>query len=111
MKKVLRLQKSVVGIRLIMDWSAKHQVNPNSNRSDKPMDDNILPSEVYKGLCEVLGCFAQATGEIKIAVGHLGTINLLVCNNCIPKFTDYEFVRKERKSDIGNDGSSKYISS
>ena len=74
------------------------------------MDNNILPSEVYKGLCEALGCFTQATGEVKIAVGHLGTIKLLVCDNCKPKFSDYEFVLNTKR-EFNHDGSINPITS
>ncbi len=75
------------------------------------MDDEIIDLQLNNSICEAVECFAKAATEIRIPVGKLGLLKLLVCNNCIPKFTDYEFVRKERKSDTDNDGSSKYISS
>jgi hypothetical protein len=74
------------------------------------MTQNNIPSELYNSICEAVGCFAIAESEVRIPVGNLGLLKLLVCNNCIPKFTDREFVLK-KKSDANNDESIKPITS
>jgi hypothetical protein len=60
------------------------------------MDTSKLSTQDYKPMCESVGCFADATDEVKIGVGHLGIIKLLVCDICKLKFIDYEFVLKKR---------------
>ena len=68
------------------------------------MGHNSLPSDVYKELCEAFGCFAKAATEVRVPVGELGVIKLIVCKNCKSKFTDCEFVLKERSGiDNGTD--------
>jgi hypothetical protein len=56
------------------------------------MNHNTLASDHYKELCEAAGCFAKAENEVRIRVGELGVMLLLICNNCMPKFRDHEFV-------------------
>jgi len=74
------------------------------------MSKSTIPSEVYNNVCEAVGCFAIAESEVKIPVGKLGLLKLLVCDNCISKFTDREFVLK-KKSDAKNDESIKHVTS
>jgi hypothetical protein len=50
------------------------------------MSQGTLSSEVNKSLCEAVGCFAEATTEIKVKVGEQGTISLRLCNDCLNKF-------------------------
>ena len=46
-----------------------------------------LEKDPNKQICEALGCFEQATIEIKINAGKFGKIPLFLCKKCIPKFT------------------------
>jgi hypothetical protein len=46
--------------------------------------------------CEANDCFAEATIEVRVPIGNLGSITLLLCNNCRTKFTEYEPVKKKR---------------
>ena len=50
------------------------------------MSQSIISSEVNKDVCEAVGCFAEATTEIKVKVGKQGTISLRLCNDCLNKF-------------------------
>jgi hypothetical protein len=38
-------------------------------------------------VCEAMNCFAEATIQIEVRVGQLGTITLSLCKNCVNKFT------------------------
>jgi hypothetical protein len=69
------------------------------------MTENTIPSELYDSTCEAVGCFAIAEGQVRIPVGELGLLKLKVCNNCIAKFTDHEFVLTKKTSDAENDES------
>jgi hypothetical protein len=60
------------------------------------MDTSKISTPDYKPICESIGCFADATDEVEIGVGHLGIIKLVVCDICKPKFLDYEFVLKKK---------------
>ena len=46
-----------------------------------------LDKDTNKQICEALGCFEQATIEIKITAGKFGKIPLFLCKKCISKFT------------------------
>ena len=48
---------------------------------------NRLGKEINKQICEAIGCFDQATIEIKISVGQFGRIPLFLCKGCLSKFT------------------------
>jgi hypothetical protein len=37
--------------------------------------------------CEASDCSADATTEVNVPVGNLGTINLFLCENCKSKFS------------------------
>jgi hypothetical protein len=39
-------------------------------------------------ICEAVGCQEQATEQITVSAGELGTLILSVCSNCISKFID-----------------------
>jgi hypothetical protein len=52
------------------------------------MSQDIISSKVNKSLCEAVGCFAQATTEIKGKVGKQGKISLLLCKEYVNKFRD-----------------------
>ena len=52
------------------------------------MSQELISTEFNKDVCEALGCFAKATIEITVKVGKLGTISLLLCENCVTKFKD-----------------------
>jgi hypothetical protein len=61
------------------------------------MSQGTISSEVNKSLCEAVGCFAQATTEIKVKVGKQGKISLLLCKECVKKFRD------KRVADVDNE--------
>jgi hypothetical protein len=69
------------------------------------MTQSKLPSELYNNICEAIGCFAIAESEVKIPVGKFGLLKLFLCNNCMPKFTDLEFVLRKKIIDAENDES------
>ena len=52
------------------------------------MSENTIPTEIYNVICEAYGCYAKATTEISVKVGQQGTISLLLCKECINRFTD-----------------------
>jgi hypothetical protein len=52
------------------------------------MSENTIPSEIYNVICEAYGCYAKATTEISVKVGQQGTISLLLCKDCVNRFTD-----------------------
>jgi hypothetical protein len=52
------------------------------------MSQSTISSEVNKGICEALGCFAKATKEVEVQVGKQGKIILRLCGSCIAKFQD-----------------------
>lgn len=50
--------------------------------------NNTIPKPHIKStICEASGCSQYATIEVNIPVGDLGTINLLLCENCKSKFS------------------------
>jgi hypothetical protein len=52
------------------------------------MDQSTIPKPHIKStICEASDCSAHATIEVNIPVGDLGTINLLLCENCKSKFS------------------------
>jgi hypothetical protein len=57
------------------------------------MDPNTIPQRDNKGnTCEAVGCASNATTELNVKVGDLGTIGLLLCNECIPRFADSQLI-------------------
>jgi hypothetical protein len=52
------------------------------------MSHSTLSSEVNNSICEAYGCYAKATTEISVNVGELGTISLLLCKDCVNRFTE-----------------------
>ena len=52
------------------------------------MSQSTISSEVNKKICEAFGCFAEATTNIEVKVGQLGTIVLHLCNVCVSRFQD-----------------------
>ena len=43
-----------------------------------------------KKICEALNCECEATEQLPIGVGKLGSIILFVCSDCISKFLEDE---------------------
>lgn len=78
-------------------------LDPATKQTSKPtgvktsMSQGVISSKVNKSVCEAIGCFAEATIEIKIKVGKQGSISLLLCKGCVSKFRD------KRGSDTGNE--------
>jgi len=52
---------------------------------EDPLTQNTL-SAPLNIICEAVGCFARATTKINVKVGHLGTIPLDLCTDCVKKF-------------------------
>ena len=56
------------------------------------MDDYNLAAanntQLALEMCEALDCFSQATAQIEVRVGQLGTISLSLCKDCVSKFRD-----------------------
>jgi hypothetical protein len=52
------------------------------------MSHSTISSEVNNSVCEAYGCYAKATTEISVKVGELGTISLLLCKECVNRFTE-----------------------
>jgi hypothetical protein len=52
------------------------------------MSENTISSEIYNVICEAYGCYAKATTEISVKVGQQGTISLLLCKECVNRFTE-----------------------
>lgn len=59
----------------------------------------ISQRDIKNIVCEAVGCTANATTQINIPVGDLGTISLLLCNDCKPRFADPLLV-----DDVNGDG-------
>lgn len=53
------------------------------------MDQSSIISkpDIKSTICEAIGCSEYATIEVSIPVGDLGTINLLLCEDCKSKFS------------------------
>jgi hypothetical protein len=45
-----------------------------------------LASQLDKSICDGFGCSETAITEITVNAGQLGTVNLYLCEKCIPKF-------------------------
>jgi hypothetical protein len=45
-----------------------------------------LASQLDKSICDGFGCDREAKIEVRANVGELGTIDLILCENCVPKF-------------------------
>jgi hypothetical protein len=52
------------------------------------MTQSTTSARVNKNTCEASGCFAEATTDIEVKVGHQHTILLNLCENCVAKFQD-----------------------
>ena len=76
-------------IRLIVDLVACNQANLVAHRSGRlEMDKRVLHLQVNNVICEGYGCFNKATTKINVKVGHLGTIPLDLCIDCVKKFDE-----------------------
>jgi hypothetical protein len=62
------------------------KVDMSIYKSDRPVDESHIPSDVKYSICEALDCNAKATVEVYVRAGHYGLIALSLCNNCINKF-------------------------
>ncbi len=51
------------------------------------MNHDIFQSDTNNNICEVDGCSAKATDEITVHDGTFGNIKLLLCSNCVSKFS------------------------
>lgn len=52
-------------------------------------DQSVLSLESNKNLsCEAYMCRRKATTQLKVNVGVLGDVDLHLCKNCVPKFSD-----------------------
>ena len=49
--------------------------------------NTIAKPHIKSTICEASECSADATTEVNVPVGDLGTINLLLCENCKSKFS------------------------
>ena len=47
-----------------------------------------LESQSGIEICEASGRFAKVTDKITVKVGTLGVISLLLCNDCVSKFSE-----------------------
>jgi hypothetical protein len=64
------------------------------------MDQSTISKpDIKPTICEASGCSEYATTEVNIRVGDLGTINLLLCENCKSKFSDPKSGERERISE------------
>jgi hypothetical protein len=52
---------------------------------EDPLTQNTL-SAPLNIICEGYGCFKKAATKINVQVGHLGTIPLDLCADCVKKF-------------------------
>jgi len=41
--------------------------------------ERVLKSSI----CEAVNCFSQAAVQIEVRVGHLGSVSLSLCNDCV----------------------------
>ena len=73
---------------MIVDWKACNQANPHAHRSLQiQMSSNNITSDLNNAICEADGCFAKAKVSVAVKVGSKGTISLLLCENCRPRFS------------------------
>lgn len=49
--------------------------------------NNIIDIQDNNFICEANGCSKNGTDEISLDVGKFGKISLVLCKNCLPKFT------------------------
>ncbi len=48
--------------------------------------NDIIQIQNNNVMCEVNGCYEQATNEIRVNTEHFGQISLFICKDCLPKF-------------------------
>jgi hypothetical protein len=54
------------------------------------MNERVQLREILIGVCEALGCKAQATLKVPVKVGEKGRIFLFLCEKCRARFVDSE---------------------
>jgi hypothetical protein len=64
------------------------------------MTQNTLCAPVNNIICEAYGCFEKATTKTKVRVGHLGSISLDLCTNCVGKFDENDDGESDLKQKI-----------
>ena len=66
------------------------------------MSNNTIPSDVNNNICEAVGCFAKAKVSVAVKVGSKGTISLLLCENCKPRFSTDSDTKHAKTGDAVN---------
>lgn len=65
---------------------ASHQANPQHPEKCIPMDSYDKAKQDINGICECIGCNANATSRVSVKVGDKGQITLFLCEKCRPRF-------------------------
>jgi hypothetical protein len=55
-----------------------------------PMNSYNDTKQDINGICEGIGCYANATSKLSVKVGNKGQIILFLCEKCEPRFSDCE---------------------
>jgi hypothetical protein len=57
------------------------------------MNNTIIKAQINNHICYAVNCNRKATNVIELDVGKFGLIPILLCNNCISKFTKKEVLK------------------
>ena len=71
---------------------ASHQASPQYPEECISTDSYDAAKQDINGICECIGCNANATSSVSVKVGDKGQITLFLCEKCKPRFSDSEFI-------------------
>jgi hypothetical protein len=66
---------------------ASHQANPQCPDKCILMDSYDKAKQDINGICEYIGCKANATSKVSVKVGDTGQITLFLCEKCRSLFS------------------------
>jgi transcription elongation factor Elf1 len=71
---------------------ASHQASPQYPEGCISTDSYDAAKQDINGICECVGCNANATSRVSVKVGDKGQITLFLCEKCKQRFSDSEFI-------------------
>jgi hypothetical protein len=71
---------------------ASHQASPRRPEDCISTDSCDAAKQDINGICECIGCNANATSNVSVKVGDKGQITLFLCEKCKPRFSDSGFI-------------------
>lgn len=71
---------------------ASHQASPQYPEECIFTDSYDAAKQDINGICECIGCNANATSSVSVNVGDKGQITLFLCEKCKARFSDSESI-------------------